>query len=173
MKILSLTQPWATLMDVGAKRIETRSWATKYRGWVAIHAAQGLGPVGGVEGLRLQCLEQHYIDVLTEHGYRVPLPERNFERTLPRGAIVAIADLNAILPTCAVTDTISEQERAFGNYASGRFAWHFPTIYRLREPLPFKGAQGLRELPWQTAHAAAIAAGRDPNNPHEEWDPPF
>lgn len=34
MKALSLTQPWATLMAIGAKRIETRSWGAAYRGGV-------------------------------------------------------------------------------------------------------------------------------------------
>lgn len=40
MKALSLTQPWASLVAVGAKRIETRSWRTSYRGPLAIHAAK-------------------------------------------------------------------------------------------------------------------------------------
>lgn len=41
MKALSLTQPWATLVAIGAKKIETRSWSTSYRGPVAIHASKG------------------------------------------------------------------------------------------------------------------------------------
>lgn len=41
MKALSLTQPWATLVATGAKQIETRSWSTKYRGPLYIHAAKG------------------------------------------------------------------------------------------------------------------------------------
>ncbi len=40
MKAITLHQPWATLVAVGAKRIETRSWATSYRGPLAIHAAR-------------------------------------------------------------------------------------------------------------------------------------
>ncbi len=36
MKAISLWQPWA----LGLKKIETRSWPTKYRGPLAIHAAQ-------------------------------------------------------------------------------------------------------------------------------------
>lgn len=32
MKAISLWQPWASAIAVGAKRVETRSWATKYRG---------------------------------------------------------------------------------------------------------------------------------------------
>ncbi len=38
MKRLSLIQPWATLILSGAKRFETRSWRTPYRGPLAIHA---------------------------------------------------------------------------------------------------------------------------------------
>lgn len=41
MKALSLTQPWASLIAIGAKRVETRSWSTNHRGPVAIHAAKG------------------------------------------------------------------------------------------------------------------------------------
>ncbi len=54
MRTLTLTQPWATLVALGAKTIETRSWQTSYRGPLAIHAGQGLGPVGGKKGLLQQ-----------------------------------------------------------------------------------------------------------------------
>lgn len=37
---LTLTQPWATLVALGEKHYETRSWDTGYRGLVAIHAAK-------------------------------------------------------------------------------------------------------------------------------------
>ena len=40
MKALTLHQPWATLVAVGEKRIETRSWSTDYRGPLAIHAGK-------------------------------------------------------------------------------------------------------------------------------------
>jgi hypothetical protein len=40
MKVLTLSQPFATLVAIGAKKIETRSWSTKYRGPLAIHAAK-------------------------------------------------------------------------------------------------------------------------------------
>jgi len=39
VKTLTLSQRWATLVALGAKRIETRSWRTSYRGPLAIHAA--------------------------------------------------------------------------------------------------------------------------------------
>lgn len=39
MKALTIWQPWASLLACGGKRFETRSWATSYRGPIAIHAA--------------------------------------------------------------------------------------------------------------------------------------
>ncbi len=39
MKAIVLWQPWASLVALGVKTIETRSWSTKYRGPLAIHAA--------------------------------------------------------------------------------------------------------------------------------------
>lgn len=38
-KVLSLTEPYATLIKEGKKRIETRSWKTSYRGELYIHAS--------------------------------------------------------------------------------------------------------------------------------------
>ncbi|WES88803.1 ASCH domain-containing protein [Dickeya fangzhongdai] len=39
MKALSIRQPWAWLIVNGYKDIENRTWHTKYRGQVLIHAA--------------------------------------------------------------------------------------------------------------------------------------
>ena len=39
MKVLSLTEPYATLIAKGIKTIETRSWKTNYRGKLYIHAS--------------------------------------------------------------------------------------------------------------------------------------
>lgn len=40
MKAITLYQPWATLVALGKKKIETRSWKTDYRGPLAIHVAK-------------------------------------------------------------------------------------------------------------------------------------
>lgn len=42
MKALTVKQPWATLIMQGIKDREYRSWATPYRGRLAIHAGQAL-----------------------------------------------------------------------------------------------------------------------------------
>lgn len=43
MKVLTLREPWASLIGKQIKKIETRSWPTSYRGELYIHA--GVHPV--------------------------------------------------------------------------------------------------------------------------------
>ena len=40
MRAISLWQPWASVVALGSKRIETRHWSTGHRGPLAIHAAK-------------------------------------------------------------------------------------------------------------------------------------
>lgn len=40
MKVLSIREPWASLIVNGYKEYEFRSWATKYRGDILIHASK-------------------------------------------------------------------------------------------------------------------------------------
>ena len=42
MKVLTIRQPWATLIMQGNKRFEFRSWQTKYRGELLIHAGKNI-----------------------------------------------------------------------------------------------------------------------------------
>lgn len=42
MKALSIRQPWAWLIVNGHKDVENRSWPTKFRGPVLIHAGKGM-----------------------------------------------------------------------------------------------------------------------------------
>lgn len=40
MKVLTIKQPWATLIAKGYKEYEFRTWKTKYRGDILIHAGK-------------------------------------------------------------------------------------------------------------------------------------
>ena len=42
MKVLTLKQPWATLVAEGIKQYEFRTWKTNYSGKVLIHAGVGI-----------------------------------------------------------------------------------------------------------------------------------
>ena len=42
MKVITIKQPWATLIVKGYKEYEFRTWKTKYRGDILIHAGKGI-----------------------------------------------------------------------------------------------------------------------------------
>lgn len=145
MKGLTLTQPWATLIALGAKRIETRSWQTSYRGELAIHAGKGLGEFDSEAELWIRCLTDPFRAALTAGGYANP-------GHLPRGKIVAVVNLDSIWRLMAGgIEGFSPQppanELAFGNYAPGRFGFLLTDSRPLPEPIPCRGALSLWEVP--------------------------
>lgn len=131
MRILTLTQPWATLVAVGAKRVETRSWRTDYRGELGIHAAKGF-PKWAQE---LAYVEP-FASTLRAAGIRMATE-------LPRSAILAVVELQDVVPTENL-DWISANERAFGDYGPDRYGWVFgAAAQRLQQPIPCSGHLGL------------------------------
>ena len=42
MKVITLKQPWATLVAEGIKEYEFRTWKYNYRGEILIHAGAGV-----------------------------------------------------------------------------------------------------------------------------------
>ena len=129
MKALTLWQPWATLVAIGAKRIETRSWSTSYRGPLAIHAARSK------KGHEMYWREPFHNELKAFH-YHAPTE-------LPHGRIIAVCELVNILPTEEVRGIIERREAAFGDYGGGRFAWRLANVRRLPIEVPTKGFQGL------------------------------
>lgn len=147
IRCLSLWQPWASLVAIDAKRNETRSGSTPYRGPVAIHAAK----MRDADSLRL-CHEDPFTVALA--GFRVaplatdPPPRRpHLGYALPFGVILSVHRLVDCVRTETIRDSLSDQERAFGNYDDGRWAWIFEPIHRFDTPIPYRGAQGLFWVP--------------------------
>lgn len=70
-------------------------------------------------------------------------------RNIPLGVIVAVVDLVDVWRTVdLLTDNkVGEVEMRYGNYLSGRFGWLFENIRALPDPVPYKGAQGLFNVP--------------------------
>ena len=138
MKALTLTQPWATLVAIGAKSIETRSWFTSYRE-LAIHAAKGW-----TRADRELCGQQPFFGPLIDQY--PTLPAWDLAAALPRGAVIAIA----FLSDCRIIRPghypgITDQELAFGDYTPGRYRWYLTGVTPLNMPLPAKGSLGLWE----------------------------
>lgn len=137
LKALTLTQPWASLVASGAKQRETRSWLTDYVGPLAIHAAKGSPPEAGV-----LCESEPFSRALEAAGYHQHAERTRNTYDLPLGAIIAIVWLEQVERITSHM-LVTPQERAFGNYAPGRYAWRFGAVYPLRKPIPVRGALGL------------------------------
>lgn len=135
MKALSLWQPWATLVASGYKRFETRHWTTRHRGPIAIHASKRRNL--GEESELLQTLR-------TQFGIRdLPLA-----RDLPRGKVVAVAELTGChLMTSRLIEDQEPLELQVGGWVLGRFGWRLSDVRPLAAPLPWRGRQGLFDIP--------------------------
>lgn len=125
IKAISLWQPWASLIAAGLKRHETRHWPTSYRGPIAIHAAKRLDVAGAPEELCIAVFGKSWRDVL------------------PLGAIVAVAQLTRCREARAVYCSLTEADRAAGNFAAGRWAWTLDHVQPLLPPQSAVGRQGL------------------------------
>jgi hypothetical protein len=145
MKVISLMQPWASLITTGAKKIETRSWSTKYRGLLAIHASKTWN---------LQLLSM--LSLWHIQGGLAPLVGKPLDLTgnswaginedhLPKGFIIATCNLVDCIPTDNFTQKQIEFEKHFGDFSTGRFGWILENVITLDKPIPAKGKLGLWE----------------------------
>lgn len=129
MKALTLTEPWASLMRIGEKNIETRSWATAYRGPLAIHAAKSMPPYA-----KQFCDDPLVFSAFHRHE------ERSDWKSFHLGYVICVRNLIDIIPVDKVWQTISFEEFRFGDYTSGRFAWIFDESVKLiTPPVPVRG----------------------------------
>lgn len=132
-KALTIWQPWAQLLAMGTKSNETRSWGTKYRGRILIHAAK------------------------TDHQYIVgKYPHELFQYFEAAGAIYKDFPLGAIIGQANLVECIQMDqdycdwikkwnpgEYAFGDYTPGRYAWIMKDAVLFDNPIPASGKQGL------------------------------
>ena len=121
MKALTIWQPYAQAFALGLKKYETRSWPTKHRGKIAIHAS--VKPLSA----ELKFLSEKY----------------NIKDLL-FGQVIIIADLtDCILITEDFIKAQSQTEIDFGDWRIGRYAWKLENIRPLTKPQKISGKQGL------------------------------
>ncbi len=150
MKVITLQDPWASLVRLNEKHIETRSWSTRYRGPLLIHASKK----SDAKNLKLAWNEPFYSAFLNAGNHR--------GITLYPGCIIAKCNLvdcqqitwsNGIdLALCIKAQkekVIKDKEFIFGDYTAGRFAWMLEDIEPLEKPIPAKGRLGLWEFDFE------------------------
>lgn len=127
MKIISLWQPYASLIFSGHKRFETRSFAYPSRllfTQIGIHATMKI------------VIDSPEMDDLCAATFGA-----DYRQILPRGAILGAVTLGMCYPTDGVAfdDAV---ERIVGDWTPGRFAWRLWQPIKLPVPVRAKGQQG-------------------------------
>ena len=136
MKAITIKQPWASLIALGEKKFETRSWQTKHRGQIAIHAGKSFDKKAF----------ETFAEVFKEYGIKTV-------DELPVGAVIGTVNLidchkviNEFLIEASTTGpNIRGREFYFGDYTEGRYAWELSNLQVLAEPVPAKGKLSLWE----------------------------
>ena len=128
---LTLYEPYASFMKLLMKTLETRGWRPRELPvTVAIHA-----------GLTKVKPEQ-----VAELCAKAGVPPFPADYVWPYGKIVASGTLSKCPKTEEVT-VLTPQERALGDYSTGRRAWAFTDFWVLPEPVACRGGRGLWEVP--------------------------
>ncbi len=129
LKAISLWQPYCSLIALGIKQYETRSWKTNYRGKLLICSTAKL----------TKKQYQQYRSICSS----VELPAWN-EINFPCGKAIAICDLVDCIPiTPSFIKEQSETEITSGDWEVGCYAWKLENIQPITEPFAVKGKQGL------------------------------
>ena len=120
LKVLTLRQPWATLVSEGIKRYEFRSWKTKYRGKVLIHAGAG-------------------IDKEDMKKYK------NVNLEFSSKKILAVVEIEDCLELDEELNNkiISENNIAYGNKVRTGYAWKLNNIKKINYDKEVNGQLGL------------------------------
>jgi len=133
MKALTLTQPWATLVILGIKKMETRSWYPRDGHWdrLAIHAGKGWSRD-----------DREFADELHARGI-LPIPSNE----LPHGVVLGTVQLSGLARSHIALrwEEATDLEQELGDYSAGRYAWLLSAPQPFAEPIPARGALGLWE----------------------------
>ena len=122
MKVITIKQPWATLIVEGYKRFEFRSWKTNYRGDILIHAGKGIDKEAMIR------LKKY-------------LPEE-----IPLGKIIGKATLTDCIPMSKeFADMLSkENDDIYTTHSFSRnYGFKLENVQKLDNPIEIKGQLGL------------------------------
>lgn len=128
MKAITLWQPWASLWLTTRKVHETRCWATKHRGEIAVHAAASPIRHGNISRELAMICEDEF--------------GGHWGMDLPRGCIIGVVNLEdcKLMGQDAVSP-INADDYFCGDWSPDRFAWRRGEFLKLAIPLAIRGKQ--------------------------------
>ena len=157
IRVITLYQPWATLLAYGIKQNETRPKPTTHtaeKGIYLIHAAKKWTKEqsdlcltepfkSNLENLGYPAsLESHYASVNGLDGIVFPLGQiiGSFEVKKCEQVVAKTTNGEAVFE--GIENTITIPELHYGNYSVGRYIWFGQNHQILQNPIPYKGSQG-------------------------------
>lgn len=139
-----MLQPWATALVSGDKLVETRSFNTKHRGPLLIHASLGWTKECYMTLSRLQ----H--DGFLPHNANAA--KKKEDVGLPFGAIIGVVNLTetfqfgkdrSIEYIKGLSMDAVNKELSLGDWESGRWGWLCKDPVMFKTPIPAKGNLGI------------------------------
>jgi hypothetical protein len=155
MKVISIWQPWATLIVHGFKFFETRTWAPPKS---VIGQRIGIAATKNVLPKQVKAFNEEEFQFFYQ---TLDLPA--FEE-LPKGYLLGTVILDSFEQVDPeFLDDITREERSYGWFVEGGYAWRLTKPERLEHPIPIKGAQGLFE--WKGFENGAQTQSEDNHRP--------
>jgi activating signal cointegrator 1 len=133
LKALSLLQPWASLVVMGIKTIETRRWSTDYRGEMLIHASRGTA--GNI-----------FASQLPFSKYFTDFSQLPFGEVIGSVLLTDIVRIASLQMNEGVMNRLTVEEKVFGDYTPGRYAWLFENPLKFEKTFSRRGSLYL----WET-----------------------
>jgi tetratricopeptide (TPR) repeat protein len=118
-RCLSIRQPWAWAICIGAKTVENRTWATHHRGTIAIHAG---------------ATKKRVADLFKQN------PHLSIDAAFFRfGAIIGVAD---VVECAEMNESLEDNP-----WALGTICWTLENARMIARPIALKGKLNLFSLP--------------------------
>jgi len=131
MKAITICQPYASAIIEGVKTIENRNWKTNYRGQLLIHAG----------------ISKSWFTKIPFHQYELIKSFKPFDQ-LPMGMILGTVLLIGIAN--GVWETKDGNTYKNDPFAAGPYCWILKNPRKLKNPIPYRGWQGIFEVPNQS-----------------------
>jgi len=136
MKAITICQPYAHMICVTQeKRVENRSWPTRYRGEILIHAGKSR-------------------EWLTSDNFGVPLMDMQFGAIIGKANLVLCARIG-VIETGLYDDAFPWLRNH--EHTKGPFCWVLTEMIAFKKPVEYRGAQGIFNIPDSLVLAGAIS----------------
>lgn len=147
-RVLSIRQPWASLLVAGVKRFEVRTWRPRDVGWILIHASTGKAfGMRELRGERLFQLALRHAGIENEEAW-------------PRSAIVGAVRIGHIWPPGSRPSNLSALDTYLGSASRDEYRWEVAEARRFDTPIPCDGKLNLWTPPRRLSNAIARAFRR-------------